>query len=240
MRSPLIGITTYGRNANAEFTLPAAYVEAVTLAGGCAVLLPPSRAVPLALLEGLDGLIFAGGGDIAPERYGGQPHPTVYLVDPERDAFELALAAAALERSQPVLGICRGLQVLAVATGATLVPHVPAVYGDRVQHRLDHPRRPIEHQITVAPNCQLASILGTTATVVTSWHHQAIARLPDCWRPVAAAADGLIEAVEHRHHPWMVAVQWHPELSGPDPVQQRLFQALVQAAQPTAALPLSS
>ncbi len=229
----LIGITTYSRSEAGEFTLPATYVDAVQLAGCVPVLLPPCDA-PDRLLASLDGLLLTGGGDIDPLRYGGDPHPTIYLVDEERDQFELALAHLVLKspasRQIPVLGICRGMQVLSVASGAKLVPHIPEQYGETVSHRLDHPRRPIHHPVEAQPASRLAHLLGATQFEIVSWHHQAIQAAPPGWCIVAQAADGLIEALEHQQHPWLFAVQWHPELSPEDPVQQRLFQAFVQAA----------
>jgi putative glutamine amidotransferase len=229
-RSPIIGITTYSRSEAGEFYLHGAYVDAVQAAGGAPVLLPPNQPDPARLLEVLDGLVFSGGGDIDPSLYGGAPHATVYLVDEERDSFELVLAKQAIDAEVPVLGICRGMQILNVASGGDLVVHVPEVYGEAVMHRLDHPRRPIEHAVQVDPAARLAGLLAAAEFNVVSWHHQAVKTVPDCWWMVAQAADGLPEAIEHRHHPWLVAVQWHPELSPADPVHQRLFQALVTAA----------
>jgi putative glutamine amidotransferase len=230
MRSPIIGITTYSRSEAGEFTLPSTYVDAVQLAGGTPILLPPLQGDPTPLLDRVDGLIFAGGGDIAPERYNGEHHHTIYLVDEERDNFELALAQQALQRDIPVLGICRGLQIFNVVTGGTLVSHVPDIYGEQIAHRLDHPRRPIPHPAQVHPQTRLANILEATEITVMSWHHQAVQTVSDCWQTAAQAEDGVIEALEHRHHPWLIMVQWHPELSPYDPVHQRLFQAFVQAA----------
>jgi len=227
---PVIGITTYSRSEAGEFTLPGSYVDAVQQAGGSPVLLPPNQPDPARLLEVLDGLVFAGGGDIDPELYGGNHHHTVYLVDEERDGFELALARQALMQEIPTLGICRGMQVLSVASGADLITHVPEVYGTQVAHRLDNPRRPIPHAVQVQTESRLAGILGATEITVVSWHHQAVKTVPDCWQVVAHASDGLVEALEHRHHPWMVAVQWHPELSPEEVVHQRLFKSLIRAA----------
>lgn len=229
-KRPIIGITTYSRSEAGEFTLPGTYVDAVQLAGGIPILLPPNQPEPARILEIIDGLIFAGGGDIDPEAYGGSHHPMVYLVDPERDEFELTLANHALTSKVPTLGICRGMQILSVASGAELITHVPDVYGETVTHRLDHPRRPIGHSVHVQPNSRLAGIVEQETINVVSWHHQAVKTVPDCWQIVARAEDGLVEALEHRQHPWILAVQWHPELSPDDPVHQRLFQALVQAA----------
>lgn len=230
MVTPIIGITTYSRNQVDEFYLPGAYIDAVWAAGGNPILIPHNQSDPARILDVVDGLIFSGGGDIAPGRYGGLPHPMIYSVDEERDEFELALAKQALAADVPTLGICRGMQVLSVASGGALVPHVPDVYGDAINHRLDNPRRSIAHQVQVEPESRLAEMLGEEAIAVVSWHHQAVKTIPKHWRAVAQAADGLVEALEHQQHPWMVAVQWHPELSPEDPVHQRLFQALVSAA----------
>jgi putative glutamine amidotransferase len=199
-------------------------------------LLPPSSD-PASLLRAVDGLIFSGGGDIDPEQYNGTLHPTIYGIDPERDAFELALAKLVLKTPLPVLGICRGMQVLSVASGAALIPHLPEVYGDKICHRFDQPRRPTEHNILVQPSSQLSAIFSDAAEAagprempIVSWHHQGIQIAPTDWQIAATATDGLIEAIEHRHHPWLIAVQWHPELSPLGSEQPRLFQALVAAA----------
>lgn len=228
--SPVIGITTYSRNEAGEFYLPGTYIDAVQMKGGIPVLLPPTSSDPIRILDVVDGLIFSGGGDINPEIYGGSLHPTVYLVDTERDEFELALAKHVMQTSIPTLGICRGMQLLSVASGAALISHVPDVYGEDVMHRLDHPRRPIDHEVQVQPESRLAEILGQTNVSVVSWHHQAVETLPVGWQASAQAADGLIEALEHETHPWMLGVQWHPEMSPQDPVHQRIFEALVIAA----------
>jgi putative glutamine amidotransferase len=226
---PVIGITTYSRNEAGEFYLPGAYIDAVQLAGGMPILLPPNQPAPEQLFGFLDGLIFSGGGDLDPQLYGGDHHSSIYLVDPDRDAFELTLAKVALTATIPVLGICRGMQVLSVASGADLITHVPDVYGDTIAHRLDHPRRPIAHAVQITPNSRLANMLGQINIAVVSWHHQAIKTIPPGWAIVAQAQDGLPEALEFTSHPWMFGVQWHPELSPDEPVHQRLFQALIKA-----------
>lgn len=228
MRRPVIGITTYSRSEANDFSLPAAYVNALQAAGGTAVLLPP-QPNPGPLLEVLDGLIFAGGGDIDPARYGDRPNETVYLVDADRDEFELKLAELILKSRVPTLGICRGMQILTVASGGDLVIHVPDAYGDRILHRLDHPRRPTPHSVQAAPSSRLSKLLDAIEFEIVSWHHQAIKTVPSDWKPVAQAVDGLVEAIEHQQHPWLIAVQWHPELSPDDPVQQRLFRSFVTA-----------
>src|SRR5262245_53782020 len=142
--SPLIGITTYGRNQENRFTLPAEYVDGVRRAGGIPLLIPPGEAQFENLFPHLDALILTGGGDLAPELYGGRPHGTIYSIDPERDQSELIMAQRVLETNLPTLGICRGLQVINVALGGTLIEHLPDVVGDQVAHK-ELPHGPIPH-----------------------------------------------------------------------------------------------
>jgi putative glutamine amidotransferase len=228
--APLIGITTYGRNPENRFTLPAEYVDGVRRAGGIPLLIPPGEAQLEQLLPHLDGLIFTGGGDIAPKLYGGQPHETIYSIDSERDQSELTLAQRVLETELPTLGICRGLQVLNVALGGTLIEHLPDVVGDEVAHK-ELPHGPVPHLVQIQPDSHLAEIVQGDQVETASWHHQALKQVAPALKVVAYAPDGTIEAIEMPDHPWLVAVQWHPELTAAnDASQQRLFDALVQAA----------
>ncbi len=226
---PIIGITSYSQKQNGNFYSPAGYVNAVCLAGGVPILLPPVRSDPAALLKILDGLVFTGGGDIDPALYNGIMHPTIYGLDPDRDASELTLAQLALKSDIPVLGICRGLEVLMVASGGDLVPHVPDEFGEAVMHRMDA-LRSTEHNVQILRGTQLAKIIGETELAVVSWHHQAVRTAPPGWYITAQAPDGLIEALEHEHHPWAIALQWHPEMSPDDPIQQQIFRAFIDAA----------
>ena len=233
-RRPLIGITTYGRDEANHFTLPAEYVESVERAGGVPLLVAPSAAPPEDWLEVLDGIVLAGGGDIGPEHYGGVSHESVYMVDAERDGSELALARSVAASCLPTLGICRGTQLLGVALGGSLLSHLPDVVGEEILHRLP-PREPTEHEVTVDADSRLAGLLGKTVFSAASWHHQALDTVPARFRVVAHAPDGVIEAIEMPSHPWLYGVQWHPELTAHrDVEQQRLFDALVQAARLTA------
>ncbi len=145
---PLIGITTYAANENHEVTLPVNYIESVRRAGGIPVLLPPGEQQIKSLLPHLSGLILAGGGDIAPECYGGESHPLVYMVDEGRDRMELSLAREVIQREIPTLAICRGIQITNVALGGTLYPHLPDHFGDSIEHRKP-PREPTPHCIEV-------------------------------------------------------------------------------------------
>jgi putative glutamine amidotransferase len=232
-RPPLIGITTYGRQEAYPFSLPGTYLDAVRMAGGVPVLLPPGESDPARLLEPLDGLIIPGGGDIDPSLYNGESHPTIYSVDSERDSFELNLAEFALENDIPILGICRGLQIMIVVSGGNLIPHVPDVYGTSVNHRLEPEpgmRKATEHMVKIRSQTRLAKIVQTSEISVVSWHHQAVDTLPSGFCAVAhAVEDGVVEAVEHQFHPWAIGVQWHPELSANDPNHQRIFRGFVEA-----------
>jgi putative glutamine amidotransferase len=227
---PLIGITTYGADEDQRFTLPREYVDAVRRAGGLPLLVPPVAGMVEDVLSRVDALILAGGGDLDPAHYGGRPHETIYNLNRERDEFELELARLFLGTGRPLLGICRGMQTLNVALGGTLIEHLPDVVGETVLHRLP-PREPGRHAVRVAQDSRLAAILGEPEFVSATWHHQAVRRPAEGLRIVAHAPDGTVEAAEMPEHPWLIAVQWHPELTAAeDPVQQRLFDDFIRAA----------
>ncbi|HBB32336.1 MAG TPA: peptidase C26 [Cyanobacteria bacterium UBA8803] len=228
-RLPIIGITTYNHKETGNFYSPAGYTQAVQSSGGVPILLPPVKTDPAAFLKIVDGLILTGGGDLHPDCYKGSSHPTIYGVDQDRDAAELALARLALAEQKPILGICRGLEVLMVASGGDLIPHLPEEVGNAVIHRLELVS-PCEHRVQLMPDSQLASIMGRQEIMVVSWHHQAVRSVPPSWQIAAQAPDGVIEALEHKQHPFAIALQWHPELSLNDPLQMCIFQAFIKAA----------
>lgn len=231
MKPPVIGITTYGRDERGRYTLPSEYVAAVQRAGAVPVLIPPVPGHAASYLDLVDGIVLAGGGDLDPGLYGSDGHETIYSVDAQRDALELALAKRIVELRAPTLAICRGMQVLNVALGGTLIEHLPAVVGEQVLHRAPL-REPTPHAVRVKAGSRLAAVAGATEFAPMSWHHQAIRQAAPGLEVVATAADGTIEAVELAGHPWLIAVQWHPELTAEkDPAQQRLFDALVKATQ---------
>jgi putative glutamine amidotransferase len=235
MQKPVIGITTYGRDENKRFTLPAVYVDAVRRAGGIPLLIPPGESDLTLLLDVLDGVILAGGGDIDPQQYNGQRHETNYMLDAERDTSELDLARILIREDLPTLGICRGTQIINVALGGTLIEHIPDVVGEDVLHRVvidANTRKPIAHEVRIDPTSRLAGIIGQTSVAPASWHHQAILQPAPGLQVVASAPDGTIEAVEKPDHPWLIAVQWHPEITAADePDQQHIFDELIAAAQ---------
>jgi putative glutamine amidotransferase len=151
------------------------------------------------------------------------------MMDEERDDTEFELTRRILATDLPTLAICRGAQVLNAVLGGTLHDHIPKIFGDSVKHRLP-PLEPCSHEITVEQESELAKMLGETKFSAVSWHHQAIDKPGHGLSVVAHAPDGVIEAVEKPDHPWLFAVQWHPEVnSAEDPLQQRLFNEHVKA-----------
>ncbi len=229
----MIGLTTYLDQAQtgvwnvpASF-LPAVYFQGVTAAGGVAVLLPPQPVDPdIAgrVLDGLDGLLLTGGKDVDPALYDQQPHPSTDQPARQRDAWEVALLRAALQRQLPVLGICRGAQVLNVALGGSLHQHLPDVVGHG-GHRAGNAVFTTLPVRTV-PGTRLAGLVGESVDA-RCYHHQAIAELGDGLVVSGWDADGVIEALELPGNGFVLAVQWHPEESLDD---LRLFSAIVEAA----------
>ena len=233
MGRPLVGVTTYHREIEERprFYLPSAYVDAVRAGGGVPVLLTPGEERPAELLESLDALVFSGGGDLDPTHFGGDDHPRSYFICEERDAFELQLMRAALERETPVLAICRGTQVLNVALGGSLHSHLEDVVGDAIPHRESQTCHTF-HAVELDPSSRLAALMGATELAeVASWHHQAVDRLGAGLWPIAWAPDGTVEGLELPEATQLLAVQWHPELQielgSP---QRKLFEAIVRLA----------
>jgi putative glutamine amidotransferase len=225
---PLIGISTYREQARWGFwdvpavLLPASYADAVSLAGGEPVLLP-TGAVSADVVARLDGLVLAGGADVDPARYGEEPGPHTTATRPDRDASEVAVLQAALDRDLPLLAICRGMQLLNVVLGGTLLQHLPAVAGTE-PHQLGLGLY-AERKVRMAPGTALDALIGPTATV-NCHHHQALDRIASALTPSAWADDGVVEGVEAEDRRFCLAVQWHPE-TGED---RRLFSGLVAAA----------
>ncbi|BCY14460.1 gamma-glutamyl-gamma-aminobutyrate hydrolase family protein [Actinoplanes sp. L3-i22] len=224
---PIIGITTYVSTASwgvwrdlPTTLVPHDYTAAVTLAGGRAVLLPPDD-LDADVLRVLDGLLLAGGPDLAPELYGERPGPHT-VTHPERDAGERALLDAALERDLPILGVCRGMQLLVAAHGGTLHQHLPDVLGHE-RHRVA-PGVYHEHEAVFTPGSRIAGLMGDDLTI-NCFHHQGVAD-PGKLTVTGRAEDGLPEAVEDPARRFLLGVQWHPEVSR----DRRLFGALVAAA----------
>jgi putative glutamine amidotransferase len=234
MNAPRIGITceVCVRNGHPVLELPAQYAESVTAAGGTPLLLPcaSSRAMARTLLDGLDGVVFSGGNDLDPRRYGERRHPRTRPLVPEKEASDFLLLGAALSRGLPILGICHGFQLINVARGGSLVQDIPAQRPGSLPHRARRRGERAFHPLDVAPGSLLHRILERRRLEVNTSHHQAVKTLGRGLRAVAWSPDGVIEGAEDPTLPFVLGVQWHPErLSGRAP-HLRLFKALVRAA----------
>jgi putative glutamine amidotransferase len=205
------------------------YLDAIRRAGGQEAALleaPITDDEADEIVRRFDGLVLIGGADVDPALYGQEPHADTYGVQHDVDAFDLALARAAVRNGTPTLAICRGVQVLNVALGGTLIQHLPDIDG-RDEHR-----NGVIHEVDLKPGTLVADAMGTARPLCSSFHHQAIDRLAPGLVETGWADDGTIEAVEAESHSWLVGVQWHPEdTAADDEHQQALFDALVQQAE---------
>ena len=226
---PVIGITSYAQDARwgvwhlPAALVPLAYVDAIESAGGRAVVIPPAEEDVEETLDTLDGIVFSGGSDVDPAHYGAEAHSQTDTPQTRRDAGEMALLRAALERDMPTLAICRGIQLLNVARGGDLIQHLPEAVGTDVHKQV--PGEFAVHPVEVKEGSRLAAIVGA-GPAVTSHHHQALGRVGDGLVESAWAEDGTLEAVEDPSLRFAVGVQWHPE-AGEDAA---LFEALVEQA----------
>jgi putative glutamine amidotransferase len=234
-RRPLIGVTLDSEQAGGWskfpwYALRQNYASAIMAAGGLPVALPHDASMAADYLDRIDALVVTGGAfDVDPALYGeGGRHDTVVLKE-GRTAAEMALTQGALARNMPLLGICGGEQLLAVALGGTLIQHIPDSVPDALAHEQPNPRDEPGHPVTVAAGTLLYRIVGTEAMAVNSSHHQAV-RSPGPWAVVnAVAPDGVIEGLEDPRYRFCLGVQWHPEFFI-DPGDRRIFDALVAAA----------
>jgi putative glutamine amidotransferase len=221
----VIGITQSNRLTD--------YVESIRRAGGEPRVLsiddPPS-------LEGINGVLFTGGGDVDPAHYHDSRHPNTNEPDPARDAFELALAKLALAHNTPLLAVCRGLQVVNVAAGGTLIQDIPAQVNQALGHQVDSPPNAIAHEVWVTPDTTLARVMHEELSdgevlQVNSRHHQAVDKTAEGFTVSATAPDGVIEAIERPSARFCVAVQWHPENFWRTGEFRSLFEEFVKAAE---------
>lgn len=237
---PVIGITTRPRVIPASggemeaHTLTHTYTDSVLRAGGVPVLLCPVPDLDVAaVLARVDGLVLSGGGDIEPDRYGSEVRDSMYGMDFDRDEFEFELVRVAAQRRTPILAICRGMQVVNVALGGTLIEDIPTEIGSMDHTVIGHHVFNGHQRVRLEPDCKVAAVVGATDLEVNSIHHQAVRDLAPGFRPVGWADDGVIEAIQHEDSDWpLLAVQWHPEYLGQvdDKSSWSLFRALVDAA----------
>lgn len=237
MSYPRIGVSGVVRTWDeADRTgVNAAYLRSLLAVGGIPLVLSPLIGPSLALraMDGIDGVVLTGGEDVHPAWYGAEPSPLLSPPSQERDLFELALFAVARQRNLPILGICRGIQLINVALGGTLFQDLPSERPGRVNHRPDGARDARSHQVRLQPGSRAAEALGKTSLTVNSSHHQAINRLAPGLVASGWSEDDIIEAAESRPgEPWLLAVQWHPEEMHGDRAapEQGLFAALVREA----------
>jgi putative glutamine amidotransferase len=236
MRRPLIGLTAYAQrvqyNSNDLMAgmLPMTYVKAVHATGGRAVLITPDDP-DTDVIESLDGIVFSGGGDIDPAYWGAEPHPATDI-DPARDTAELMLMKAALDADLPLLGVCRGMQVMAVAAGGSLHQHLPELVGTE-RHQAAAGTDPLaadasaygRHDVVIQPGSEAYELLGGRLTV-NSFHHQAVDD-PGTFTAVGWCPDDrIVEIIEDRARSFALGVQWHPERTA----DLRVFAALAEAA----------
>lgn len=234
--APLIGITM-GRDRNTgAATISPDYPFGVAESGGLPVLLAaPGIRVPedrwLGIIDRLDGLLLSGGPDIDPAEFGEQPLCGLGAVSPERDRFELTLTREALCRRIPVLGICRGIQTLAVAAGGTLYQDINTQVAGVLKHRQEAPYWHVSHTVRLTAGSAVFAVHGREEVAVNSFHHQAVKGLPPGYEATAFSADGIIEAIECPSGGPVLGVQWHPErIWAHDPLHLAVFRWLVEAA----------
>ncbi len=236
MSRPRIGITGVTRERQGmDITgVNAAYVRAVIAAGGLPVIITPELEPGCAveLFGECDGLLLTGGEDVDPARYGATPHEKLGAVSPSRDVNEIALIAEARARDLPILGICRGIQILNVACGGTLFQDLPSQHSRGVNHDPGGARDAVAHPLTLEPQSRLAKIFDQGGITANSIHHQGIDRLGEGLVATAHASDGLIEGIESSNpKEWLIGVQWHPEeLAAAHAPQRRLFEGFMSAA----------
>ena len=213
--------------------LTAAYVTALEVAGLIPLIVPPlsSERAAAAVLDSVSGLVLTGGEDVDPARYGESRHEKVRSVNAARDATEASLIVEAKARGIPVLAICRGIQILNVALGGTLVQDISTQCETDIAHDEDGPRDSRSHEVVVEPGSLIASAIGAERVTVNSFHHQSVKDLADGMRVTARSPDGIVEGIESTDKDWWVlAVQWHPEemTNSPEPWDRGLFKAFAR------------
>lgn len=218
------------------------YVDAVAGAGLMPLVIPPMRDVTAVgqILDVVEGLVLTGGEDVDPRYFGEAPHPATGAPHAERDSTELALAREALRRQLPTLAICRGVQLINIALGGTLIQDVPTQVAGAGEHYPKSERNARVHRVTVQAGSELSAAIGATEIDTNSFHHQSLARVPNSLRVTACTADGVVEGVESADPAWwMLGVQWHPEdlVNTPEDWDRRLFGAFARAVRSARSVP---
>lgn len=221
----------------ASWVMNQRYYIATAALGGVPWMIPllDDEATLRCIYEQLDGLFLAGGVDMDPATYGAEPHPALGRIDPARDCVETTLTRRAMDDGKPTFGVCRGMQVINVAAGGTLLQDVAAQHPGAIKHdyfpNQGFARNHLSHTVRIAPGSRLSRSVGAVEARVNSMHHQGVERLGEGLVPVAWAPDGLVEALEGSGDGFLVGAQWHPEmLTDSDPPTRRLFVQFIQAA----------
>lgn len=229
---PIIGVTSDVEKDDKHF-LRNDYMQAIIRAGGLPFIIPIGNKEDIAqVVDMLDGLLLTGGNDINPLLFNEEPHEHLGEVSPSRDLFELELARQMLVVEKPILGICRGLQLLNVAAGGTLYQDLHHQNeGPMLQHLQNAPQAHLSHFVRIAKGSLLAEIAGSERILVNSFHHQALKDVPAMFEVSGVASDGVIEAIESTDKQFVLGVQWHPELLATkgDPVSQQIFDRFIGA-----------
>lgn len=233
MKRPVIGVTPAQQDQYREFRLKKIYTDAVIIAGGVPFILPIDNndIVIESYLEMIDGLLLTGGFDLDPLTYGENPLPGIGSIEPERDRFELKLYRQALEKKIPVLGICKGCQLMNTAGGGNLYQDLEREYKGVIKHDQTISRRYPTHYVTIDKDSLLYQVCGREKLLVNSLHHQALKEIGQGFKVTARADDGVIEAIEMKNRDFVVGVQWHPEgLWQENEEALRLFKGFISAA----------
>jgi len=229
---PIIGITC--TTADSRNAIGISYISAIEDSGGTPILLPlvQNSSCIADFLSVIDGLLLSGGVDADPFLYGEEPRPALGRIDVDKDRVEMLLITKALEMDLPVLGICRGIQILNVAAGGTLYQDISMCSGIVLKHHQDAPRSYATHVIEVQEGSRLLNILGQSSIRVNSFHHQAVKKAAPGFIVSAVARDGIVEGIESAHHSFAIGVQFHPEMMWQNnPPMTALFTAFVSAAE---------
>ncbi|MBR1710972.1 MAG: gamma-glutamyl-gamma-aminobutyrate hydrolase family protein [Clostridia bacterium] len=232
---PLIGLIPLVDDERESLWMLPGYMDGIRTSGGLPIMLPLTDhpAEILQLLGTCNGFLFTGGHDVSPEIYGETRRKECGICSPQRDRMELLLLEYAMKKNKPILGICRGIQLINAALGGTLWQDLPTEHPSKTQHHQHPPYDKPIHEVNLCPNTPLADLLGRSSLSVNSYHHQAIRDLAHALRPMAIAPDGLIEAIWHPETTFLWAVQWHPEFAyKTDEASQAIFKAFVRACNP--------
>lgn len=230
MKKPLIGIACSYNSKESQYSMGVTYVESIKKAGGIPVILTFVKGDDVRELLGhLDGLLLSGGPDMDPSFWGEEPHLRLGAISPERDEFEVEICREAIAMELPILGICRGCQVVNVVAGGNLVQDIPAQVSGAIKHGQDAPRWHASHSVRIRPETKLAMIMDADKISVNSYHHQSVKDVAPNWMVSAMASDGVVEAIEDTTHPFRLGIQWHPECFYEYTAFDALFRAFINA-----------